>query len=85
MSALITSFSLLAVAGAVVILRFGKPRDRDDYITFTLVIWGALSVVFTFAQHYIATDRAVYELETGEYLHCTPEGGDTLECEVAHR
>lgn len=33
--------------------------------------------------HYRAT--AVYELETGEYLHCTPEGGDELRCEVTHR
>ena len=33
--------------------------------------------------HYRAT--ANYELETGEYLACTPTGGDTLECEVAHR
>ena len=31
------------------------------------------------------TDRAVYELETGEYLHCTPQGGNQLECEVTHR
>lgn len=31
------------------------------------------------------TDTAVYELETGEYLHCTPNGGNHLECTVAHR
>lgn len=35
--------------------------------------------------HYITTDQAVYELETGEYLHCTPEGGNNLTCEVTHR
>lgn len=34
---------------------------------------------------YITTDHAVYELETGEYLHCTPQGGDELQCEVNHR
>lgn len=28
---------------------------------------------------------AVYELETGEYLHCTPQGGNNLTCEVTHR
>lgn len=31
------------------------------------------------------TDHAVYELETGEYLHCTPQGGNNLECQVTHR
>ena len=32
-------------------------------------------------------DRATanYELETGEYLHCTPQGGNHLACEVKHR
>ncbi|MBA1835435.1 hypothetical protein [Corynebacterium wankanglinii] len=32
-------------------------------------------------------DRATanYELETGEYLHCTPQGGNQLACEVKHR
>lgn len=84
MSALITSFSLLVVAGAVVMLRYGKPRDRDDYITFILVIWGAVSALFSLAQQF-TTDTAVYELETGEYLHCTPQGGNHLECEVKHR
>lgn len=33
----------------------------------------------------LTTDTAVYELETGEYLHCTPQGGDELRCEVTHR
>ena len=33
--------------------------------------------------HYRAT--ANYELETGEYLACTPTGGDNLACEVTHR
>ena len=31
------------------------------------------------------TDHAVYELETGEYLDCTPQGGNHLTCEVKHR
>lgn len=34
---------------------------------------------------YITTDHAVYELETGEYLHCTPQGGNDLACTVTHR
>ena len=34
---------------------------------------------------YITTDHARYELETGEYLHCTPQGGNELQCTVTHR
>lgn len=26
-----------------------------------------------------------YELETGEYLKCTPQGGNELQCTVTHR
>lgn len=37
------------------------------------------------AMHTFPTDHAVYELETGEYLHCTPEGGNDLACTVTHR
>lgn len=34
---------------------------------------------------YITSDTARYELETGEYLHCTPQGGNDLECTIEHR
>ena len=45
----------------------------------------ALITVSNWAEWKFTTDRAVYELETGEYLHCTPNGGNHLECEVKHR
>ena len=47
-------------------------------LTFVAVGTGWAVSTFT-------TDTAVYELETGEYLHCTPQGGNNLECQVTHR
>ncbi len=45
-----------------------------------------LAVTFIVAGwRYITTDHAVYELETGEYLTCTAQGGNELRCEVTHR
>lgn len=56
-------------------------------IAFLAVTLGftALGVGLTWARHTFPTEHAVYELETGEYLHCTPEGGNTLTCTVKHR
>ena len=45
----------------------------------------ALAVALLNLHYRATTDHAVYELETGEYLHCTPEGGNKLRCEVTHR
>ena len=45
----------------------------------------ALAVALLNLHYRATTDHAIYELETGEYLHCTPTGGNHLECEVTHR
>ncbi|MDK8241697.1 hypothetical protein [Corynebacterium coyleae] len=45
----------------------------------------ALITVSNWAEWRFTTDTAVYELETGEYLHRTPQGGNDLACEVKHR
>lgn len=45
----------------------------------------ALITVSSWAEWKFTTDHARYELETGEYLHCTPQGGNELKCEVTHR
>lgn len=45
----------------------------------------ALAVALLNLHYRATTDHAVYELETGEYLHCTPQGGNDLACEVTHR
>lgn len=45
----------------------------------------ALAVALLNLHYRATTDHAVYELETGEYLHCTPESGGELRCEVTHR
>ena len=44
----------------------------------------ALTAIVT-GWRYITTDHAVYELETGEYLKCTPQGGNDLACTAKHR
>lgn len=62
----------------------------DKAAVWAVLAWWALlaTLVLTIivaGWRYITTDHAVYELETGEYLHCTPQGGNTLTCTVKHR
>ena len=45
----------------------------------------ALAVALLNLHYRATTDHARYELETGEYLHCTPEGGNELQCTIEHR
>lgn len=45
----------------------------------------ALVTVSNWSEWQFNTDTARYELETGEYLHCTPQGGTTLTCTIEHR
>lgn len=45
----------------------------------------SVNVAGNWSTNAFTTDHAVYELETGEYLHCTPEGGNDIACTVAHR
>lgn len=52
---------------------------------FIYLLAALFVTVIAMGWRYITTDHAVYELETGEYLHCTPEDGNTLTCEVTHR
>lgn len=66
-------------------------EDLQDALGLASVIlaltlgFTALGVGVSWAEYTFPTDCAVYELETGEYLHCTPEGGNELRCEVTHR
>lgn len=66
-------------------------RDRTTTVaTWLLIACGVLLatayvVLGLSVWHEFTTDTALYELETGEYLHCTPQGGNHLECTVAHR
>lgn len=62
----------------------------DKAAVWAVLAWWALlaTLVLTIivaGWRYITTDTAVYELETGEYLHCTPQGGNELQCTVTHR
>ena len=66
-------------------------RDRTTTIAGVVaLVWGVIVVVLVLTiivagWRYITTDHAVYELETGEYLKCTPQGGNTLTCTIEHR
>lgn len=67
-----------------------KLSRTDTGVVLVVIAWWLLITVLIVTVivagwHYITTDRALYELETGEYLACTPEGGDELRCEVTHR
>lgn len=50
------------------------------YVTVVIAMCLATALIAT-----SSPPSAVYELETGEYLHCTPQGGNNLECTVTHR
>lgn len=54
-------------------------------LAWWLLITVLIVTVIVAGWHYITTDTAVYELETGEYLACTALGGNELCCEVKHR
>lgn len=58
-------------------------RKMSRSSTVSLIAACVALVVALLNLHYRAT--ANYELETGEYLHCTPTGGNQLACEVTHR
>lgn len=62
-------------------------KDTAHQLAITAII--ALIVITTAAAlaglYLLTTHAAVYELETGEYLKCTPQGGNELKCEVTHR
>lgn len=81
MSAAFVFMAAFVVTAAVIMLRYGHPTDLGDYIALALVVWGAVLYVISLT----LLAGADYELETGEYLRCTPEGGNTLTCEVHHR
>ncbi|MBC3179382.1 hypothetical protein [Corynebacterium lujinxingii] len=84
MSDIALLLNALAIAVAILLLRYTRPHGLVDCIALLIVVLGGVLGVFALAQEF-TTDRAVYELETGEYLHCTPQGGNHLTCEVTHR
>ena len=56
-------------------------RYKTLYMTVVFAVCIGIAAVL------IATSSpsALDELETREYLHCTPQGGNNLACEVTHR
>lgn len=53
-------------------------------LAWWLLLVALVVTIIAAGWRYITTDHAVYELDTGEYLNCTPTGGNKLECEVTH-
>lgn len=67
-----------------------KLSRTDTGVVLVVIAWWLLCAVLVVTViaagwHYITTETAVYELETGEYLACTAQGGNELRCEVTHR
>lgn len=67
-----------------------KLNRTDKAAVWVALAWWLLIAVLVVTVivagwRYITTDTALYELETGEYLACTAQGGNQLECEVTHR
>ena len=64
-------------------------RTDTAAVSAMLAWWGLCAVLvltlIIVGWRYITTDTALYELESGEYLACTREEENTLECEVTHR
>lgn len=77
-----TSLLAVLVACGATVLLFGRPQSFKDMAVLAMVMALTIGGLVTLAR---ATAPAAYELETGEYLRCTPQGGNQLACEVKHR
>lgn len=88
MNLLIAIIGALAAGTAAVFLRHGHIDNAIGLLQLSIItavgILGAAALI-TAMDTALKQPTAVYELETGEYLHCTPEGGNELRCEVTHR
>ena len=71
-----------AVACGAAVVLLARPQNFKATAVIGLVMALTICGIFTLA---CKTAPAVYELETGEYLRCTPEDGNTLTCKIAHR
>lgn len=88
MNLLIAIFGALAAGTAAVFLRHSRISDVGGAVILSSIVAVGMLGATAFITETIPALKqptAVYELETGEYLHCTPEGGDNLACEVTHR
>lgn len=88
MNLLIAIIGALAAGIAAVFLRHGRISDVGGAVVLSIIVAAGMLGATAFITETIPALKqpiAVYELETGEYLHCTPEGGNKLRCEVTHR
>ena len=88
MSTLIAVIGALAAGTAAVFLRHGHINNVSGAIQLSIVtavgMFGA-TVLITETIPVLKQPTANYELETGEYLECTPQGGNELKCTIEHR
>lgn len=88
MNTLIAVIGALAAGTAAVFLRHAHIKNVIGAIQLSIVtaagMFGA-TVLITAMAPALKQPTANYELETGEYLHCTPQGGNDLACTVKHR
>ena len=88
MNTLIAVIGALAAGTAAVFLRHGHINNVIGAIQLSIVTAiGMFGATLLIAETIPALKQptANYELETGEYLRCTPQGGNELACEVTHR
>ena len=88
MNLFIAIIGALAAGIAVVFLRHGRISDVGAAITLSIIVAAGIlgaTALITAAFPALKQPAANYELETGEYLECTPQDGDTLTCTIEHR
>lgn len=88
MNLLIAVIGALAAGTAAVFLRHGHIDNAVGLIQLSIItavgVFGAAALITAMAPA-LKQSTADYELETGEYLKCTPQGGNELQCTVTHR
>ena len=88
MNLLIAIIGALAAGTAAVLLRHGHINTIGGAIQLSIItavgVFGAAALITTIAPA-LKQPTANYELETGEYLQCTPQDGTTLTCTIEHR
>lgn len=90
MNLLTVAIGALAVGFAVMFLRHGYIADVGPIVVVKLSIVAAVGIFGTVILigeviHAFNQPDSNYERETGEYMHCTQQDDNRLDCEVEKR
>lgn len=88
MNLLVAIIGALAAGIATVFLRHSKIGDVGGAVILSIIVAAGMLGATAFITETIPALKqptVAYVLETGEYLHCTPQGGDNLACIIEHR